>query len=121
MNDISTADDIRKMVDEFYEEVKNDNLLGPIFEKVVQGNWDPHLQKMYNFWETVLLNVNRYTGSPFQKHIKLDISKPHFDRWLRLFHATIDSNFDGAKAEEAKNRSTQMGIMFEHKLKHIKG
>lgn len=119
--DILTSDDVQIMVNEFYMQVKEDHLLGPVFERVVQGNWTPHLEKMYSFWETILFNVNKYNGSPFRKHIPLNIQKEHFDRWLLLFHQTIDEHFVGQNAEEVKKRSQQMGIMFEYKLRHIKG
>lgn len=119
--DIETSEDIQLMVNEFYTKVKIDDLLGPIFENVVKGNWEPHLQKMYGFWETIVLNVHKYTGSPFQKHIPLPLEAKHFERWLSLFHSTIDHYFKGKNAEEVKKRSSQMGMMFEYKLKHIKG
>ena len=119
MKDISTRDDIVKLVNEFYGKVKTDELLGPIFAAVVKDNWPKHLQKMYGFWETILLNVRAYSGSPFPPHAKLPIEKQHFDRWLELFHETLDQHFDGEKAEEAKSRSTQMGLMFNYKLEHI--
>tara|TARA_R110002111_G_scaffold176733_2_gene242257 strand:+ start:186 stop:560 length:375 start_codon:yes stop_codon:yes gene_type:complete len=119
--EITSSEDIQLMVNEFYGKVQEDELLGPIFEKVVNGNWDAHLEKMYGFWETIVFNVKKYTGSPFQKHIPLSIEAKHFERWLALFHATIDEHFEGQHAEEIKKRSTQMGLMFEYKLKHIKG
>lgn len=121
MKDIETREDVIKMVDTFYKAVAEDDLIGPVFDRIIKGNWQPHLEKMYNFWETIALNVNKYNGSPFREHIKLDISKPHFDRWLNLFHATLDNNFSGKIAEDLKKRATQMGIMFQYKLKHIKG
>ena len=120
-HDIQISEDIQLMVDTFYNKVKADDLLGPIFENVVQGDWTKHLKKMYNFWETVLLNVHKYTGSPFQKHIPLPIEAMHFERWLSLFHATVDDLFQGEKAEEVKKRSSQMGMMFQYKLEHIRG
>ena len=119
--DISSPADIRLLVDHFYEQVKNDNLLGPVFEDVVNGNWTPHLEKMYGFWETICFDVHRYSGSPFQKHIPLPINATHFDRWLYLFHKTIDNYFSGDMAEEVKKRASQMGMMFQYKLKHLKG
>ena len=119
--EITSSEDIQLMVNEFYGKVKEDELLGPIFNTVIQDNWDTHLEKMYGFWETIVFNVQKYTGSPFQKHIPLPLEGKHFERWLALFHATIDAHFVGKNAEEIKKRSTQMGMMFEHKLKHIKG
>ena len=119
--EITSSEDIQLMVNEFYGKVKEDELLGPIFESVVKGNWDAHLEKMHGFWETIIFNVKKYTGSPFQKHVPLPIDAKHFERWLALFHETIDQRFKGKNAEEIKKRSTQMGLMFECKLKHIKG
>tara|TARA_B110000046_G_scaffold63181_2_gene70651 strand:+ start:23981 stop:24355 length:375 start_codon:yes stop_codon:yes gene_type:complete len=119
--EITSSEDIQLMVNEFYGKVKEDELLGPIFESVVKGNWDAHLEKMHGFWETIIFNVKKYTGSPFQKHVPLPIDAKHFERWLALFHETIDQHFKGKNAEEIKKRSTQMGLMFECKLKHIKG
>ena len=120
-NDISTPADIKLLVDEFYGKVQEDELLGPIFNEVVQGNWPKHLEKMYGFWETICFNVRKYSGSPFQKHIPLPIEKKHFDRWLSLFHETVDHHFAGKLADEVKGRSAQMGMMFEYKLRHIRG
>lgn len=119
--DIAYPSDVKHLVDTFYGKVQEDELLGPIFNKVVQGNWPKHLEKMYGFWETICFNVHKYNGSPFQKHIPLPIEKKHFDRWLNLFHETINEYFVGEKAEEVKKRSTQMGVMFEYKLRHIRG
>jgi hemoglobin len=118
--DIEGREDIELLVNHFYEKVRQDDLLSPVFEQVVQGNWTPHLEKMYNFWETICFNVHKYNGSPFQKHIPLAIDATHFERWLHLFHQTLDSFFSGAIAEEVKKRSTQMGTMFQFKLAHIK-
>ena len=119
-DDINNSEDIQLMVDTFYNKVREDDLLGPIFESVVKGNWPKHLNKMYGFWETVLLNVHKYSGSPFQKHIPLPIEAKHFERWLTLFHNTVDKLFEGEKAIEVKKHSSQMGMMFQYKLEHIK-
>ena len=121
MKDIDCREDVVLLVNEFYELVGKDELIGPVFDKIIKGDWQPHLDKMYNFWETIALNVNKYNGSPFREHIKLDIDKQHFDRWLELFHTTLDKFFNGNTANDIKKRSTQMGIMFQYKLKHIKG
>lgn len=119
--DISSPADIKMMVDEFYGKIQDDELLGPIFNGVIQDNWPAHLEKMYGFWETICFDVRKYSGSPFQKHIPLPIDKKHFDHWIALFHETIDRHFQGALANEVKNRSSQMAMMFEYKLNHIKG
>lgn len=117
--EIQSINEITLLVNRFYEKVQQDDLLGPIFEKVIDDNWEPHLEKMYRFWETVLLNNHTYHGSPFAPHAKLPIGADHFDRWLKLFLETIDENFTGEKAKEAKWRAGKMAEMFQYKHKHI--
>jgi hemoglobin len=118
-DEITSINEIVLLVDSFYNKVKKDDLIGPIFDKVVQDNWPKHLDKMYRFWETVLLNNHTYHGSPFAPHAKLPISAEHFDRWLKLFIETLDENFVGKKAKEAKWRAEKMAEMFQYKHKHI--
>lgn len=117
--DINQRTDIEIMVDRFYEKVKEDELLGDIFKEIIQDRWPEHLEKMYRFWETILLNNHTYHGSPFTPHAKLPIGKKHFDRWLELFKATINENFDGKVADEAKWRAEKMAEMFEYKINHL--
>ncbi|RQO30467.1 globin [Taibaiella sp. KBW10] len=119
-NDIASIADVQLFVDEFYAAVGRDGVIGPIFEAKLQGNWTPHLEKMYRFWQTILLHEHTYSGSPFLHHIKLPIYKEHFELWLRLFHATIDKHFEGAVAEEAKSRAGKMAVMFEAKLDYLR-
>ena len=120
MKDIESLSDIQLLVNTFYERVKQNELLGPVFEEVVKGNWAPHLDKMYRFWQTILLDEHTYTGSPFAQHVKLPITAEHFQAWLTLFFATVDQLFSGIKAEEAKNRAAKMGEMFQYKLAYIR-
>ena len=40
---------IRKVVDVFYERVREDVVLGPVFESHLAGNWDAHMPRMYAF------------------------------------------------------------------------
>ena len=117
MDDIKTKEDITIFVDQFYNQVQSDKLIGPIFlGKMPEGNWSKHLERMYSFWNTVLFGVVDYRGNPFSHHIYLGIEKPHFDRWIALFVKTIDDNFIGPKATEAKDRAGKMRMMFESKL-----
>lgn len=115
-NDITTFDDIKLLVDTFYGQVRNDELLGPVFNHTIKDNWPVHLQKMYSFWQTVLLNEYTYQGGPFPPHMKLGINSAHFERWMQLFTATIDQLFSGEKADEAKWRAGKMSELFQYKL-----
>ena len=88
--DLDSLDQIIKLVDLFYGKVKEDNLIGPIFEDRIKGHWDKHLQKMYTFWQTVLLAEHTYYGSPFPPHAKLPIDKKHF--LLRDYYKSLFNN-----------------------------
>lgn len=116
--DITSLDHIKQLVDRFYDRVRADTLLGPVFEARIQNSWPQHLGKMYGFWQTVLLGEHTYNGSPFPPHAKLPIDHQHFAQWIQLFTATIDEMFAGDKTEEAKWRAARMAEMFEMKLAH---
>lgn len=118
--DILSLDDIKSLVDTFYYKVREDKLLGPVFNNVIQDRWPEHLEKMYRFWQTVLLEEQTYFGRPFPPHAKLPVDASHFDRWLELFHQTVNELFTGEKAEEAKWRADKMALMFNSKIQYYK-
>lgn len=118
--DILTLEDIKKLVDVFYGKVKQDDLLAPIFNERIQDRWPQHLEKMYAFWQTVLLHQQAYHGSPFPPHAQLPINRSHFERWMQLFTSTVDSLFTGEKANEAKWRASKMAEMFQSKIEFYK-
>lgn len=118
--EITSTEDIKLMVNSFYAKVREDDLLGNIFNNVIQHRWPEHLAKMYRFWQTVLLEEHTYYGSPFPPHVNLPIEKKHFDRWLKLFCETLAEYFSGTKAEEAKWRVERMAEMFQHKLAYFR-
>ncbi len=117
--DLETLEDVKVLVDDFYGRVRKDDILADIFNSVIQDKWPEHLNKMYTFWQTVLLKEHTYYGSPFPPHAELPVEKAHFERWLELFHATLDEHFKGETAEEAKWRSVRMAEMFLMKINYF--
>ncbi len=115
MKDIESEAGIRMLVDRFYEKVQKDERLGPVFNARIK-NWDEHLPRMYRFWASLLFGTPGYRGNPFEKHLGLAIDKKHFDRWLQLFESTLDENFKGKKAEEARQRARSIASIFMYKL-----
>eukprot|EP01030_Chromulinospumella_sphaerica_P013014 gene13014-12794_t len=80
---------IRDLVHAFYGRVREDNVLGPIFDRAIGEDWDVHLAKLCDFWSSVMLATGRFQGRPMQAHNRLpDIRSAHFGRWLALFEAT---------------------------------
>lgn len=78
---------LTELVHRFYEKVRADALLGPIFAARIQA-WEPHLERMVAFWSSVALMTGRYHGAPVPAHKDLPIEWAHFERWLGLFRET---------------------------------
>lgn len=91
--------EIRRLVDLFYDKVHADPDLGPIFERVIQDEWGPHLQKMYDFWSSVMLTTGRYRGQPVVTHKRIEgLEIELFDRWLALFGESCAESLDAETA-----------------------
>jgi hemoglobin len=112
-SDIARREDIETLVNTFYDKVKSDRLLEPVFSHV---DWPHHLPIMYDFWSSILLGEQRYRGNPLQKHLHLPIEQSHFTRWRTLFNETVDENFEGSKAEEVKIRAHAIAGIFQVKM-----
>ena len=118
---MENSDDVRLLIDRFYAKVKKDQLLAPVFQVRIptEADWPEHMEILYQFWDSVLFGISAFRGNPFPKHMGLGINAAHFDRWIELFHATIDELFVGKIAEEAKQKAVKMRMLFEYKLKLI--
>ncbi len=121
--DIQTRADVELLVNTFYDKVKQDDLLGPIFGEIMHVNWDVHLPKMYDFWEFILFQKGNYKGQPFPPHLRVNeinpLSTGHFDRWLKLFYETADFLFEGPKTLELKEKSNNIKQVWAYKINHI--
>jgi len=115
--DILTEGDVRLLVNTFYDKVRKDEMLAPVFEPIIKDNWETHLLRMTDFWSTLLLYTKKYKDDPMPKHLPLSIGKDHFDRWLLLFNLTIDELFEGTIAENAKKRANSIAKI----MKAVKG
>ena len=116
---ILTLYDVKLLVNTFYGKVREDELLAPIFNARIEDRWPHHLEKMYSFWQTTLLEEHTYSGRPFPPHATLSVEHQHFERWVALFTQTIDELFTGDKADEAKWRAAKIAQMFEIKVWHF--
>lgn len=120
LKDISTIEDIEFLVHTFYDKIRVNGLIGPIFIGVIRDNWPVHLEKMVRFWQTILLEDHTYFGSPFLPHAELPVEQKHFDAWLTLWSETVDNHFAGKKADEAKWRAEKMATLFLSKILYYK-
>ncbi len=120
---LDSPEAVRLLVNSFYEKVRVDPLIGPIFTDVAQVDWSSHLPKMYPFWETIILGNNAYDGHPFRPHLVVNqqhtLQPEHFERWLQLFYATLAENFTGETAEQVRQRATQIAMVWNQKLLYM--
>jgi hemoglobin len=119
-HDIRTTSDIQLLVETFYQKATIDPEIGYIFTEIAKTNFEHHMPIMVSFWDFLLLNKEGFKGNMMQSHIALHQKHPlleaHFDRWLMIWNANIDENFQGEKAEDAKQRAYTIGLTMRYKL-----
>tara|TARA_R110000824_G_scaffold390760_2_gene587418 strand:+ start:85948 stop:86412 length:465 start_codon:yes stop_codon:yes gene_type:complete len=103
---------IESLVHNFYEKVRGDDLLGPVFEARI-SDWDKHLGVMCEFWSSIALTSGRYHGQPMRKHASLPVGGMHFDRWLELFRVSAREVCPIAAAEFFILRAERIAESFE--------
>jgi hemoglobin len=128
---IDSRQDISHLVDVFYSRIRENELLGPIFNShIPHDKWPAHLSKLTDFWETKLLGIPKFRGNPTEKHVKVDanldhtVSPKHFEEWVGLWHSTIDEFYEGEIAEKAKFFSERMAnaqytMMLRHRPSNL--
>ncbi len=118
--DIESVEDIRKLVEFFYDKVKQDALLAPFFVQKIKVNWKRHLSTMTAFWENAIFYNGAYAGNPIQTHRRLhqlySITEAHFNQWLLLFNNTVDELFEGDKAEQIKHKAMNIATIMKIKI-----
>jgi hemoglobin len=60
LKEIQSEQEIKEMVDAFYDKVNKDQMLSPVFNDFAGVNWEKHLPVMYSFWSSVLLGDFSY-------------------------------------------------------------
>lgn len=103
---------IARVVDEFYTRVRDDELIGPIFNTRI-ADWGPHLRQMKAFWSSVALMSGEYHGQPMRKHLPLPVDGQHFDRWLQLFEATVNDLCTPKAAQHFMERARRIAESLE--------
>lgn len=102
MKEIETKEDVQLLVHTFYDKLIADELVSHFFAHL---DLEAHLPRVVQFWSFILLDEAGYSANMMEKHAKLDLDEASFDRWLELFHETVDQFFTGEKAALAKQRS----------------
>ncbi len=113
MTDLASTEDIQLLMTRFYEELLANPQAAPVFEGV---DMSAHMPRIVAFWENMLFGGGRYTGSPFDRHVPLDLKKEHFEIWYQVFCRVLNELFAGPKAALLKERAYSIAHIFSHKL-----
>lgn len=118
--DLTTRDQIKSLVQEFYQKLLQDEVVSHFFLEHMSENLEKHLPVIVDFWDTILLGGLSYKGNMMRRHIELNFKSElgaiHFERWLGLWEETVDKNFNGDNAELAKQKARTMKELMLYKL-----
>lgn len=114
---------VRAVVDLFYARARSDDVIGPVFNRVIpEEEWPAHLDKITDFWSSMLLGTGRYLGRPMPKHIAIpELVDAHFARWLSLFRQTVEEVCPPAVAALFVDRAERIGNNFRIRIAQFRG
>ena len=115
--DISDRRDVACLVNMFYDRVRDDELLGPIFDDVAHVDWGSPAEDV-RLWDSVLFGTATFESTPLITHRTLARKTPltdaEFNRWVALFQNTVDDLFTGTIADQAKQSGVRIASRMEH-------
>jgi hemoglobin len=106
---------LARLVDRFYEKVRRDPQLGPVFNAAVH-DWEEHKRLLTSFWASVALRASSYRGNPMAAHRPHPIRAEHFDRWLALWRETCVEELDEADAARMLEYAERIGRSLKYGL-----
>ena len=111
--DITTYDDCLLLIEKFYDKLLIDEQIAHFFTEI---DLKEHIPKVADFWAFILIERPGYSNNMMTAHARLDLKEKDFERWLDLFHETINDLFDGEKANLAIDRSKLIAWTMKTKL-----
>ena len=99
-------DGILKLIKPFYADVRQHELLGPIFNAHIQ-DWPAHLNQIADFWALQAGGESRYQGGFARAHTNLGLRPEHFQGWLALWE------FNNARSLQAKEAAELNALAHE--------
>lgn len=110
MDEAERENRIYRMVERFYELGGQDAILAPIFSAI--PDQPGHFRIVADFWSHAIYGTQRYQGSPFPVHMRLDFPAEAFERWLAAFETAAAEILSPMEAEIALGRARHMTHSF---------
>ena len=81
---------VRQVIDAFYVKVRQDPILGPVFNGIIKDEWPAHIERIMAFWLTATRLGSGYDGRRFMPvHLAhAAIRAEQLPQWLLLFRET---------------------------------
>jgi hemoglobin len=113
--------EIPALLETFYARVRSDALLGPLFNAAID-DWPAHLNRLADFWSSVMLMSGRYKGRPMAVHLRHlgAITPPMFDRWLELWTETTRQSLSSSDAAAMQGKAARIGASLKGALLRAK-
>ena len=114
---------VAAVVRDFYARVRADDLIGPVFNRIIpEDRWPHHIDLITDFWSSMLLGTGRYMGRPMPKHLAIpDLTDAHFARWLRLFRVTAEIHCPEDIAALFVDRAQRIAYNFRLRIAQFRG
>lgn len=123
-HDIRNREDIRLLMEKFYDKLLADESISYLFTDVAKINLEEHFPVLVDFWDSILFQSDTYHKNAMKPHIDLHQQSPleahHFKTWLGYFIATVNELFEGEKAELARQRATSIATIMQIKVIELK-
>ena len=123
-HDIRNREDIRLLMEQFYDKLLADESISYLFTDVAKINLDEHFPVLVDFWDSILFQADTYHKNAMKPHVDLHQQSPleahHFKTWLSYFIATVNKLFEGEKAELARQRATSIATVMQIKVIEMK-
>lgn len=119
--DLDSPEEVFEMVTRQYAVVVQDDVLARYFT-FGEGfmDWQALIGSVTDFWNHILLYAPDYPIDPIERHRFVHdqhpITSDALDRWLDIFHETVDTGWSGPNATRAKKRGTGMAWAMAQRL-----
>lgn len=119
-----TEDQINALVAEFYARIRQEPVLGPIFQRAIgtdRDTWARHEAHIASFWRNAIGLDRSFSGNPMQKHLaNSDIQPEHFAIWLDLFAQTAKDVLPERAARSITELANRIGASLRFGLVQIR-
>jgi hemoglobin len=99
---------ILKLIKPFYADVRQHEILGPIFNAHIQ-DWPAHLEKIADFWALQAGGESRYQGGFARAHMGLGLQPGHFQNWIALWEYNNARSLPPQEAAEMNALAHELG------------